>query len=87
MDTIKIIEKLAKMARNESLPQFDVSGSVLREISILQNQKAGIVPLEFFTAAAAAAASIIIFLSVHAWQSIVNPLIQLVMPLQETPLW
>ncbi|HBG77974.1 MAG: hypothetical protein WC765_08520 [Phycisphaerae bacterium] len=87
MDTLKTIEKLAKAAQNEALPMFDVSSYVLGQMRTVQVQRANLLPIEFFTALAAVAASIVIVLSVVAWQTIVNPMAQLIAPLQESSLW
>jgi len=87
MDALKIIEKLAKKARKETVPQLDVSQVVMHEINALQHQGNGVLSFEFFAGISAVAASIITILSISAWQYIVNPLIQFIAPLQEMPLW
>ena len=87
MDAIKIIENLAKKARQETPPQVDVSKTVMLEIGILRQETAGFLPLEFFAGISAVAASIIMFFSIHAWQYIVNPLVQLFVPFQEVLPW
>ena len=87
MDTLKTIEKLAKAAQNEALPTFDVSSYVLGQMRMVQVHRANLLPIEFFTALAAVAASIVIVLSVNAWQTIINPMAQLIAPLQESSLW
>ncbi|MFA5292111.1 MAG: hypothetical protein WC496_03660 [Phycisphaerae bacterium] len=84
---IKIIEKLAKTARNEALPQFDVSDDVMTRISLLQHEKVGLLPLEVFAGLTAVAASIVTFFSIQAWNYIVNPLFQLFAPYQGVSLW
>lgn len=87
MDTLKTIEKLAKAAQNEAMPAFDVSSYVLGQMRMVQVQKANLLPIEFFAALTAVAASIVIVLSVNAWQTIINPMTQLIAPLQESSLW
>lgn len=87
MDTLKTIEKLAQAARSEASPMFDVSGYVLGQMRMVQVQKANLLPIEFFAALTAVAASIVIVLSVNAWQTIINPMAQLIAPLQESSLW
>jgi hypothetical protein len=87
MDTLKIIEKLAEAARKETTPQSDVSQAVMHEINALQRTESGFLPLEFFAGISAVAASIITVLSISAWHYIVNPLMQIIAPLQEMPLW
>ncbi len=87
MDVIKIIEKLAKTARNEPITQFDVSDNVMAQINLLQQEKVGLLPLELFAGITAVAASIVTFFSIQAWQYIVNPLFQLFVPYQGVSLW
>jgi hypothetical protein len=87
MDAIKIIEKLVKTAQKEKVPQFDVSKTVMLEISILQQEKTGFLPLELFAGITAIAASIVTLFSIQAWRYIVDPLFQLFVPLQGAPLW
>ena len=87
MDTIKIVEKLAKIAQKEKIPQIDVSKTVMLEIAALRQETAGFLPFEFFAGISAIAASIIMFFSIHAWQYMVNPLLQLFVPFQEISPW
>jgi hypothetical protein len=87
MDTIKIIEKLAKIAQKEPTPQFNVSNKVMAQISILQQEKFGLLPLELFAGITAVAASIVTFFSIQAWHYLVNPLMQLFVPYQGVALW
>lgn len=88
MDAIKIIERLAATARREKTPQIDVSKAVMREIGILSQQKnVGVISFEWFAGISAVAASVVTFLSFHAWRYIVDPFVQLFMPLQEVLPW
>lgn len=88
MDAIKIIEKLAEAARKEQTPQIDVCRAVMAEIDTLEQEPTyNILSLEWFAGISAAAASIITLLSIPAWRYVVNPLIQLLTPLQEARLW
>lgn len=88
MDRIdKIIDKLAVTSRNEIVPQLDVSDIVMARIIALQRQKVGLLPLEIFAGASAVAASIVMYFSIQAWQTIVNPLFQLLTPYQGVTLW
>lgn len=87
MDSIKIIEKLAKTAKKETTPQPDVSKAVLLEISILRQETAGFLSFEWFAGISAVAASIVMFFSIHAWGYIVDPMMQLFVPFQETLPW
>jgi hypothetical protein len=87
MDAIKIIERLAKAAQKEKTPQIDVSKTVMLEIGILQQEKTGFLPLELFAGITAIAASIVTLFSIQAWRYIIDPLVQLFVPLQGAPLW
>jgi len=87
MDAIKIIEKLAKTAQKEKTPQIDVSKTAMLEIGILRQETAGFLPFEWFAGISAVAASIVTFFSFHAWRYIVDPLVQLFVPFQETLPW
>jgi hypothetical protein len=88
MDAIKIIEKLAKIAKKEKILQIDVSRAVMHEIGLLQQEeKASFLSLEWFAGVSAIAASILMVLSFHAWQYIVNPFMQLFGPFQEVLPW
>lgn len=84
---IDILDKLAERAQSEILPQIDVSNGVMTRISLMRMQKPGLLPLELFAGLTAVAASIVVFFSIQAWQSIVNPLYQLFTPYQGVPLW
>ena len=87
MDRMKLFEKLSLTAQREEAPYFDVTDAVLLRIDALSRPKYTFLPFDFFAAASAVAASVVAFLSVHAWQSLVNPLVQLFAPFQEVPLW
>lgn len=87
MDTMKIIEKLAHAASKEQPPEFDVSNAVMCQIKALQQETVGFWPIEFFAGLSAVAASVVTLFSIHAWRVIVDPLLQLLAPLQEVPLW
>lgn len=90
MDKLKLIEKLIQKARNESIPEIDVTGQVLRRIHA--EQLAGpvvmrISPMSIFAGISAAAASIIIFFAVNAWLNFSDPLIQFFGPVQVASVW
>lgn len=87
MDAIKIIEKLAKTAQKEKPPQINVSKAVMLEIGLLRQENAGVVSLEWFAGISAVAASIITVFSLNAWRYIVDPLVQMFVPFQETLPW
>jgi len=87
MKTFKIIEKLAQLARKEPIPSFDVTKTVMYEITALQQQQTSYLPFDFIAAASAVAASIITITSLSSWVSVLNPALRLFTPLQEIPLW
>jgi hypothetical protein len=81
------IEKLAKKARTETPPQFSVANRVMAQIELRQQRKFNLWPFEVFAGLSAVAASIVVFFSIQAWHTIVNPLVQLVAPYQGVQLW
>lgn len=88
MDKIfDIIEKLAQKARTEAIPQFSVSNRVMAQIDLIERQPTGLWPFQIFAGVSAVAASIVIFFSIQAWQTIVNPLAQLFATSQGASLW
>ncbi|MGA2914433.1 MAG: hypothetical protein ABSE89_00175 [Sedimentisphaerales bacterium] len=87
MDAINIIEKLAKTAQKEQMPEIDVSRAVMLEIGLLRREKTSVIPFEWFAGISAVAASILILLSLGAWQYMVSPFAQLLAPFQEGLLW
>ncbi len=87
MDTMKIIENLAKTAKKAIPPEIDVSMAVMREIRLLRTEKTSAIPYEWFAGISAVAASILLLLSLGAWQYMVSPFAQLLAPLQEGMLW
>jgi hypothetical protein len=88
MDKIfDIIEKLAEKARSEAIPQFSVSNRVMAQIDLIERQPTGLWPFQIFAGVSAVAASIVVFFSIQAWQTIVNPMFQLLAPYQGVSLW
>jgi hypothetical protein len=89
MDKItELIEKLAQKARSEAIPQFSVSNRVMARIDLLESKPVGgLWPFEVFAGVSAVAACIITFFSINAWQTVFNPLYQLLAPYQGVSLW
>ena len=87
MDTLKAIEKLAQLSREEKSLQFDVADRVMFRIGALREQTISLLPFDIFGSITAVAAFVVAFFSVNAWQYIADPLIRLFDPLQEAPLW
>ncbi|MHC4221918.1 MAG: hypothetical protein ACYST9_05810 [Planctomycetota bacterium] len=85
MDTLKAIEKLAQLARNEKTHVFDVSSQVLMRIT--ETEPIRVVPLSVFAGLSAVAASIALFAAVKYWIYMSNPIMELFTPLQEVALW
>ena len=87
MDAIKIIEKLAQTAQKAKTPRIDVSRAVMLEIGLLQREKTSVISYEWFAGISAVAASILMILSLGAWQYMVGPFVQLFTPFQEIMPW
>lgn len=85
MDTLKRIERLFAQARQGETPMFYVSDGVLQDLAVLTPPR--LIPLSVFAGVSAAAAVVMLLLSVQAWNYLNSPLTELLMPLQETPLW
>lgn len=90
MDKLKLIGKLVLKAKNESIPEIDVTDQVLRRIQA--EQLAGpvvmrISPMSIFAGISAVAASIIIFFAINAWLSLSDPLMQFFGPVQVASVW
>ncbi len=87
MDSLKIIEKLAGIARREPAPKLDVSADVLRRITEIPSESVSLLPLDIFAGVSAFAASVIAFFSTGGWYYIMDPLSRLFVPIGEIPLW
>ena len=87
MDAITIIEKLAKTAQKAKTPQIDVSRAVMVELGLLQRETISVISYEWFAGISAVAASILILLSLGAWQYMVGPFVQFFVPFQEAMPW
>ena len=87
MDTLKAIEKLAQMAKKEKIASYDISHKVIQQVRTTQQDTVSLWPFELFAGISAIAASIVAVFSIQAWRYIIDPLVQLFIPLQEIPLW
>jgi hypothetical protein len=87
MDALERIEKLARQAREEETPRFDVTGQVLRQIRAEETETFSFTVFELFATASAVAASVVGYFSIGAWKFIASPLMQFFTPLQEIRLW
>ena len=87
MDTLDGINKLARQAREEQTPRFDVADQVLQQIRVEETETFSFTVFELFATASAIAASVVGYFSIGAWKFIASPLIQFFTPLQEIRLW
>jgi hypothetical protein len=87
MDTLDSIEKLARKAREEKTPLFDVSDLVLQQIRTDETETFSFTVFDLFATASAIVASVVGYFSISAWKFIASPLMQFFAPLQEIRLW
>ena len=87
MDALEGLTRLARRAREEQTPVFGVAEKVRLQIQSEGRQAVTLIPLGLFGGVSAAAASIILFMAVQFWQYVNSPVMQLVAPLPELPLW
>jgi len=87
MDRLIAVEKLARKARQEAVPDFDVTLTVVQQIQAQPEESFSFLPFDLFAGVSVAIASITMVFSVAAWQYLANPMTDLLAPLQEVPLW
>jgi hypothetical protein len=87
MDTLNGIEKLARQAREEKTPRFDVADRVLQQIRAEETEIFSFTVFDLFATASAVVASVVGYFSIGAWRFIASPLMQFFAPLQEVRLW
>ena len=87
MDTLEGLERLARQARQEEPPVFGVAEHVQLRIRSQRARGITLIPLEVFGGLSAVAASIIVSMAVELWQYMSNPVMDLLAPLPEMPLW
>ena len=87
MDTLESINKLARQAREEQIPNFDVAGQVLQQIRTEETETFSFTVFDLFAAVSAVTASVVGYFSFGAWRFIASPLMQFFAPLQEARLW
>ena len=87
MDTLDSIEKLARHAREEKTPNFDIADQVMQQIRAEETETFSFTVFDLFAAASAVAASVVGYFSIGAWRFIASPLMQFFAPLQEVRLW
>jgi hypothetical protein len=86
MDTLDAIEKLARQARREKIPEFNVADRILYRLRP-EEDKFSVLVLELIASVSAVAASVVGYFSVGALRSLTSPLMQFLTPLQEVRLW
>jgi hypothetical protein len=87
MDTLDGLERLARRARAEDTPIFGVTDAVRQRIRGRRPAAATLIPLGVFGGLSAAAASVIVALALEIWTYMSSPVMELVAPLPEIPLW
>ena len=87
MDTLEGLEKLVRKARQEETPVFGVAEHVQCRIRSQRPQAITLVPLEVFGGLSAVAASVVVSMAVELWKYMSNPVMELLAPLPEMPLW
>jgi len=87
MDTLKAIENLAKKARGEKIPAFDVAERILIRIRTEEEGIVGFVVFDVFASLSALAVSVVVYFSIGTLRSLSSPLMQFFTPLQEVRLW
>ena len=87
MDTLDGIDKLARQAREEQTPNFDVADRVLKKINSEEMETFSFTVFDLFATASAVVASVVGYFSIGAWRFIASPLMRFFAPLQEVRLW
>jgi len=87
MDTLKAIENLAKKARQEKIPAFDVAERISLRLRTEEEGSVGFVVFDVFASLSALAASVVAYFSIGVLRSLSSPLMQFITPLQEVRLW
>jgi hypothetical protein len=95
MDALEPLDRLARRARQEQTPVFDVADKVrlrIRAEGLVAERSDGLqsvtlIPMGVFGGLAALAASITVVLAIELWSYMSNPVMELLTPLQEIQLW
>jgi hypothetical protein len=87
MDALEPLDRLARRARQEQTPVFDVADRVRFLIRAERSQAVTLIPMGIFGGLAALAASITVVLAIQLWTYMSNPVMELLTPLQEIRLW
>ncbi len=87
MDALEPLDRLARRARQEQTPVFNVADKVRLRIRAERSQSVTLIPMGIFGGLAALAASITVVLAIQLWSYMSNPVMELLTPLQEIQLW
>ena len=87
MDALEPLDRLARRARQEQTPVFNVADKVRLRIWAEQSPSVTLIPMGVFGGLAALAASITVVLAIELWSYMSNPVMELLTPLQEIQLW
>ncbi len=87
MDALEALAKLARKAREEPVPVFNVAEGVRLRIRSEKPASVTLIPLGLFGGLSAVAASVTLFLAVEFWKYVNSPVMELVAPLPEIRLW
>jgi hypothetical protein len=87
MDTLEALARLARKAREEPIPFFNVADGVQLRIRSEKPESVTLIPLGLFGGLSAVAASITLFMAIEFWKYMSSPVMELVAPLPEMRLW
>lgn len=87
MDTLEALARLARKAREERIPVFNVADGVRLRIRSEKPASITLIPLGLFGGLSAVAASITLFLAIEFWKYMSSPVMELIAPLPELRLW
>jgi len=80
MDALEAVERLARKAREERVPETDVSQRVLMRLGRPVSPR--VAPLGWVAAVAAVAAAAVLIVALNSWISPSDPMMDLFTPLQ-----
>ena len=87
MDTLEALARLARKAREEPTPVFNVADAVRLRIRSEKPETVTLIPLGLFGGISAVAASITLFMAIEFWKYMSSPVMELIAPLPEMRLW
>ncbi|MEN6578093.1 MAG: hypothetical protein ABFD90_17245 [Phycisphaerales bacterium] len=87
MDTLEALARLARKAREEPIPVFNIADGVQLRIRSEKPASVTLIPLGLFGGLSAVAASITLFMAIEFWKYMSSPIMELVAPLPEMRLW